>query len=144
MLRGGAVSLWGFAPLVGWDFFQFHHPAPGMLCWASNWRAKGWKRVFFQVERIKLCAVLAENYQSPENNLEVGVDFKAVLNTIPMCNLVCGMERLSPQPESCRTQAAYVPKFNSYVQFYSCSGSSHEDQAPSTVLGTWLTFSNYS
>lgn len=50
---------------------------------------------YFQVKRIKLRVVLAENYQSPENNMEVRVDFKVVLLTLPVCYLGCGMERLN-------------------------------------------------
>lgn len=38
----------------------------------------------FQIKRIKLCAVLAENSQSSENNLEVRVYLKLVLNTVAM------------------------------------------------------------
>lgn len=37
---------------------------------------------YFQMERIKLCAVLGENYHSPENNLEVRVHLKLVHVTI--------------------------------------------------------------
>lgn len=99
--RKGAVLL-GLAYLfLWWDPTSFSSTAPLLATFAE---LKTGERkdvnLYFQVERIKLCAVLAESYRAPEDNLEVRVDFKVVLNTTPMCHLVCGTERLSSQPES--------------------------------------------
>lgn len=60
---------------------------------------------YFQMERNKLCAVLAENYQSPENNLEVRVHLKLVLITIADVLGVWNGETGTPKP-SCLAQMA--------------------------------------
>lgn len=85
-----------------WDptaFSSIRGPSTGNLAELKAGERKN-VNLHFQVERIKLCAVLAESYRAPENNREVRVGFKVVLSTVPMCHLVCGTERLSSQAES--------------------------------------------
>lgn len=94
-LRGGAGSFGIFAPFVGVRLSAVLPRRPQGTFLSFELESERMETFYFQVKRIKLRVVLAENYQSPENNMEVRVDFKVVLLTLPVCYLGCGMERLN-------------------------------------------------